>query len=582
MAFSPASAGSLLATYLRPLWRRATVLGVLLLASAGLQIVNPQIIRRFIDIATTGAGSPEQLATTAFLFIGIAVAQQAIAVGATYVSQILSWTATNALRADLTAHCLRLDLTFHKSRTPGELIERIDGDVTQLATFFSEFAVRIVGNLLLLIGVLVVMWLTDWRAGAVLTLYAAIVLGTLGRLHAVAIPQWRAVRQASADLFGFIEERLAGIADLRASGAEEYVMRRLFERTRVRYNVGRRARVIGFIPWGVNVLYMALGYSLSFVLAAYLFGLGSISLGTAFVIYYYTVLLFQPLNVITHQIEDFQKAGASIVRVQDLLAIRGRLADGPGESFPTGPLGVDFERVNFGYGEDEPVLRDLTFRLAPGSVLGLLGRTGSGKTTISRLLFRLYDVEAGAVRVGGVDVRQAKLADLRRRIGLVTQDVQLFNATVRDNLTFFDRTIDDEQIHAALADLGLEEWCRSLPLALETVLGAGGAGVSAGEAQLLAFTRVFLKQPGLVILDEASSRLDPATERLVDRAVDHLLLGRTGIIIAHRLATIRRADEILILEDGQIAEHGRREAVAADPTSRLAALLRAGFEQVLV
>jgi ABC-type multidrug transport system fused ATPase/permease subunit len=582
MAFRPASAGSLLATYLRPQSHRALLLGLLLLTSAGLQIVNPQIIREFIDVARSGAGSPDLLARTALLFIGIAVAQQAIAVGATYVSQVLGWTATNALRADLTAHCLRLDLTFHKSRTPGELIERIDGDVTQLATFFSEFAVRILGNVLLLVGVLVVMWLTDWRAGAVLTLYAALFLGALGRLHAIAIPQWRAVRQASAELFGFVEERLAGLADLRALGAEAYVMRRLYERTRTRYDVGRRARLIGYIPWGTFIVSMALGYSISFVLAAYLYGTGAISLGTAFVVYYYTVLLFQPLNVLTHQIEDFQKAGASIVRVQDLLATMGRLVDGPGAAFPSGALAVEFEDVTFGYHEDEPVLRNVSFQLSPGKILGLLGRTGSGKTTISRLLFRLYDVDAGAVQVGGVEARQAKLAELRRRIGLVTQDVQLFSTTVRDNLTLFDRTIDDDRILAALADLGLDEWCRALPNGLDTVLGAGGAGVSAGEAQLLAFTRVFLKQPGLVILDEASSRLDPATERLVDRAVDQLLRGRTGIIIAHRLTTIRRADEILILEDGAIAEHGPREALAADPSSRLAGLLRAGFEKVLV
>jgi ATP-binding cassette subfamily B protein len=153
---------------------------------------------------------------------------------------------------------------------------------------------------------------------------------------------------------------------------------------------------------------------------------------------------------------------------------------------------------------------------------------------------------------------------------------------VRDNVTFFDRTIGDERIWRAFADLGLEEWYRALPNGLDTVLGPGGSGVSAGEAQLLAFTRVFLKEPGLVILDEASSRLDPATERLIDRAVDRLLRGRTGIIIAHRLSTIQRADLVMILEDGRVREQGRRVDLVADPTSRLAGLLRTGMEQVLV
>jgi ABC-type multidrug transport system fused ATPase/permease subunit len=226
----------------------------------------------------------------------------------------------------------------------------------------------------------------------------------------------------------------------------------------------------------------------------------------------------------------------------------------------------------------DAVLQDVSFRLEPGTVLGLIGRTGSGKTTISRLLFRLYDPAAGAIRLGGVDLRDARRDDVRARIGMVTQDVQLFRATVRENVAFFDGGIDARRILAALDGLGLAEWCRSLPQGLDTVLGAGGQGVSAGEAQLLAFTRVFLKDPGLVILDEASSRLDPATERLIERAVGRLLAGRTGIIIAHRLATIERADEVMILEHGRVAEYGRREALARDPGSRLAALLRAGLE----
>lgn len=581
MTIDRASVWGMLATYLRPQWRRSLLLGVVLLASAGLQVANPQIIRRFIDLATTASVAPSQLIVTATMFIGVALVQQGLAVGATYVGQIVGWTATNALRADLTLHCLHLDLSFHKTKTPGEMIERIDGDVTQLATFFSQFAVRIVGSLLLLVGVLFVMWFTDWRAGLVLTLYAALVLATLTRLHAIAIPQWRATRQVSAELFGFIEERLAGTVDLRSCGAAAYAMRRLYERTRARYDVGRRARVRGSIPWAVNLFYSTLGYSLAFVLAAYLYVQGQATLGTAFLMYFYTLLIFQPLNVITRQVEDFQKAGASIVRIQDLLATRRKLVDGPGAIFPAGPLSVTFDRVSFGYDADEPVLHDLIFEVAPGTILGLLGRTGSGKTTISRLLFRLYDVEAGQVCLGGVDVRQPTLTDLRGQIGLVTQDVQLFNATLRDNLTFFDRHIGDDRILAALADLGLEEWCRALPNGLDTILGAGGAGVSAGEAQLLAFTRVFLKQPGLIVLDEASSRLDPATERLVDGAVDRLLRGRTGIIIAHRLATIRRADAILILEGGRIIEHGPREELAADPRSRLSVLLRTGFEEVL-
>jgi ABC-type multidrug transport system fused ATPase/permease subunit len=227
------------------------------------------------------------------------------------------------------------------------------------------------------------------------------------------------------------------------------------------------------------------------------------------------------------------------------------------------------------------VLDEVTFSLAPGKILGLLGRTGAGKTTIIRLLLRLYDPTAGAVRLDGVDLRLLRQADLRRHVGVVTQDVQLFRASVRDNLTFFDRSYPDERLLAALEEMGLGPWLRALPNGLDTRLSAGGDALSAGEAQLLAFTRVLLRDPGLVILDEASSRLDPATERRTQLAIERLMAGRTAIIIAHKLATVRHVDEIMILDGGRIVEHGPRAALAADPESRFAGLLRLGLEEVL-
>jgi ATP-binding cassette subfamily B protein len=216
----------------------------------------------------------------------------------------------------------------------------------------------------------------------------------------------------------------------------------------------------------------------------------------------------------------------------------------------------------------------------------LLGRTGSGKTTIARLLLRLYDPQSGVLRIGSTDgrssdVRQIAAEDLHRRIGMVTQEVQLFRATVRDNLTLFDPSIPDQRILEALERLGLSAWLARLPHApsgtvLDVELAPGGTDLSAGEGQLLAFARVFLRDPGLVILDEASSRLDPGTERLLERAVDGLLAERTAILIAHRLSTLERADDIAILEDGRIVEHGARATLAADPHSRFRALLDGG------
>lgn len=204
-----------------------------------------------------------------------------------------------------------------------------------------------------------------------------------------------------------------------------------------------------------------------------------------------------------------------------------------------------------------------------------------------RLLLRFYDPTEGVIRLGHeqdkpCDVRELPLVQLRRQVGLVTQQVQLFHATLRDNLTFWNPAIDDEKILTALDTLGLNHWLKTLPAGLDTMLIAGGGGLSAGEAQLVAFARIFLRNPGLVILDEASSRLDPATEVRLEEAIDRLLVGRTAIIIAHRLATVCRVDEIMLLDAGRIVEHGPRQTLTADPHSRFARLLARGMAEVLV
>ena len=227
------------------------------------------------------------------------------------------------------------------------------------------------------------------------------------------------------------------------------------------------------------------------------------------------------------------------------------------------------------------MLRNLSFELGPERVLGLIGPTGTGKTTLSRLLFRLYDPDEGIVRLGSKDIRDATIVELREHVGMVTQDVRLFQGTVRDNLTFLDRSVPDARLLKIIDDLGLMRWFRRLPDGLNTELRPDGGGMSAGEAQLLAFARVFLKNPGLVVLDEASSRLDRATEQLIERALDRLVRGRTVIVIAHHLVTVQRCDEIMILEDGRIVEHGERRQLADDPTSRFYKLLQTSSEGVL-
>ena len=281
-------------------------------------------------------------------------------------------------------------------------------------------------------------------------------------------------------------------------------------------------------------------------IAAYLWNQQAITIGTAYILFYYTNLLQEPIEKIREQLEDFQQAEASIYRIQELLEIPEEINHNIiGNVLNNGALSIEFDNVYFNYelkkldnldnqNSNQWILNNISFNLEPNQVLGILGRTGSGKTTITRLLLRFYQPQFGNIRLNNIPIGQISIKELRQRIGVVTQDVQLFQATVRNNLTFFNPTISDEQILDILDGLGLTKWLYSLPDKLDTYLTSENSRLSAGQAQLLAFTRVFIKNPSLVILDEASSRLDSKTEQYLEVAIDKLLTGRTVIIIAHR------------------------------------------------
>jgi len=595
----------LLSTYLKIQKGRVILLILLLLSSIGLQLANPQVVRYFIDAAESKTNL-DKLFGAAALFMTIALVRQVVSLAAAYVGEVVAWTATNQLRVDLALHCLNLDLSFHKAHKPGELIERVDGDVNELANFFSQLVIRLSSNLLLLTGILGLLWLADWRVGFSITVVVLLGGWGLGWLRKHTIPRWEAVRQAESDLFGYLEEWLNGTEEIRSSGAVAYIIRRSYQLLRARWLKARDVMRIHVFVVTLPIGIFGLAYAAAHILGTSLFQNGAMTIGGIYLIFYYIELTKGPLWEIRSQIADLQKAAASINRIAGLRRVQPTILDGPGLPLPNGPLAVEFDHVSFYYEDDVEtnILTNVNFSLAPGTVLGLLGRTGSGKSTLTKLLFRFYDPTIGAIRLGRdktgnktgplhsrngdgagldragmVDLRDTHQAELRHCIGLVTQEVQLFQASVRDNLTLFDDRISNERILQVLDDLGLRPWLASLSDGLETPLESGGSSLSAGEAQLLAFARVFLADPGLVILDEASSRLDPATEQLIERAIDKLLANRTAIIIAHRLATVQRADEIMILAGGRIAEYGLRAGLAGDPQSRFYHLLQTGLEE---
>jgi len=581
MARSPAPAARLLITTLRPERASAArIVGVLSVAMA-LRLWMPVLLGWFVDDAMRGA-ELGALTRIAILYIVAALTAEALQLGVLWASVKLSWRAGNRLRERLAAHALRLELGWHARHSPGQLIERIDGDVEALGIFFANIVLT-VGNALLVLGMLVYAFVAiDVWAGFTLLAIVAVGLALLIKQRAAAVPAREAEREANAILYGDLEERLGGLEDLRANGAGAYAVHRLHTNSARTWRMARHASWKGDSAYAVSAIAFGIGSAATLALGYVLHQRGAITVGAVLSLYRFADMLRAPLERIAEQMKEFQKAFAGARRASTMLGTEPAVTDGPRDDLPAGPITVELDDVTFSYRAGTPVLRGIDLRLEPGRHVGVIGRTGSGKTTIGRLLLRFWDVDSGAVRVGGIDARELQLAVLRRRIAIVTQDVELFDASLRDNLTLFGaRAATDDRLVAVLHDVGLEDWLSTLPDGLDTHL-AGTGGLSAGEGQLLAFARAFLSEPDVVVLDEASSRLDPLTEARIAAATHALLAGRSALIIAHRLSTLDEVDEIVVLEDGVIVERGPRSELAEDSSSRYARLLRISAEGMLV
>ena len=573
----------LLQRYFWPQRMQVSLLIELILLDNALQLFGPNLLSRFVDLAVDTTTTSTQLQTIAGVYLITMIFRQGASMAATYVGETAGWRAANRLRADLARHTIALDMSYHKQQTPGIMIERIDGDVASLNRFFSQMVLQIGGSIILLLSTVGVMFYYNWKLGVMMLMFIMLSALILTTLRNVAVPYWEAGREAAAQLFSFLEERLAGIEDIRGLGSSAHVLKRLdvLMATKNRYDI--LGHVYGGVTWIVPLALAAILTILILGFGSWLYLAGQISIGLIVMTLLYGEMVVWPIRAIAQEIDKLQQASAGILRVVDLMSKKSRLVDGT-EALSAVVPAVTFDHVTFAYPDGEsveaPVLTDVSFHIPAGAVVGLLGRTGSGKSTLIRLLFRLYDVTSGAIKIGDHALPEYQLAALRSRVGLVTQDVQLFYATVRDNLTFFNRAISDDKLIDALRTLGLERWLSQQPQGLDTVLAANGA-VSAGEAQLIALARVYLKQPQVIILDEASARIDPETEKMLEVALDTVLAGKTTIIIAHRLQTVRRCDYIAILADGQLQEFGGEADLRNTPESRYATLLRSGAVEEL-
>ncbi len=484
-------------------------------------------------------------------------------------------------------HVLGLDQEFHRTHPLGALIQRIDGDVTSVSDFLGTVVTAVTSAVLILVGTVTVLAFIDWRLALAMGSYISICGFVAFRFRRRMVNESEGVLSARARLYGGIEERLNASEDLRANGAGPHGMTRYTEDAS--FFLDTRMREEGaFIRlwWGLN-LGIVICTVASLILGGLMVSAGAITLGRAFILFQYTQQIRRPLDTIVERYEVAQKAVSALNRVAKLRAERPSILDNGTTSPPPGPLSVEFDHVSFSYYADEPVLEDIAFNLGAGRSLGVVGRSGSGKTTLSRLVLRLLETNQGTVSLSGVPIAEIPMDELRQRVALIPQEVQLYDGSLRDNVTLFraegdteivgseanafDTDIADEQVEATLRELGLGHLLDGD--GLHRSIFDSELGLSAGESQLLALARVWVRNPDLVVLDEATARIDPRSEQIVQNAINKLLAKRTSIVIAHRLSTLGQVDDVAVFDHGRLVEYGPRQDLAQQVGGRYPAML---------
>lgn len=475
---------------------------------------------------------------------------------------------TARIREDLFAHAINLSVRFHDRMPVGKLLTRLTSDVDALAEVFGSGAVGVLGDLVSLSVIAVTMLLVEWRLGVLLLVVqipVTLVILWLQRRYRKA--NYR-VREELSQLNADFQENLQGLEVVQmfrreAVNGDRFNTTGLAYRRAVNGTIFFDSSISAFIEWvalGAVAMVLALG--------GWMVTAGAMGLGTLTTFILYSQKLFDPLRQLAERFTQIQGGLTAVERIGELLEEPLEITDRQASPSATesralatarDPRGeVIFENVTFAYRPDEPILRDLSFRIAAGEHVALVGPTGSGKSTVIRLLCRLYEPQQGRILLDGRDIRSLPMQELRRQLGVVLQDTFLFSGTVGDNLRL-DVPMDDARLEGICRDLGLDPLLKRLPQGLDTTLRERGGNLSSGERQLLAVARVAIRNPTVLVMDEATAFMDPSTEATLQRDLDRLLARRTAVVIAHRLATVEAADRILVLRRGRLIEQGTHQ-----------------------
>ena len=486
----------------------------------------------------------------------------------TYLTTWLGQTVVRDLRRDVFDRILALNLRQF-DRTPiGTLTTRTVNDIESVNDVFSDGLVPILADLLSIIAILAAMLYTNWSLTLICLIpFPLMILGTWLFKESVK-KSFVAVRNAVASLNAFVQEHIAGMALIQSFTAESREARSFDKINKQHRDANIRAifAYSVFFPFVEIILAFSMGLLVWFAARQSMEGdPGASAAVTGQVVSFILLLnlLFRPLRVIADKLNVLQMGMVAGGRVFTVLDNEDRTQD-----IGNLPMGkargeVSFEAVEFSYLPGQPVLSDISFRVKPGETLAIVGDTGSGKSTIISLLNRLYDCTGGVICLDGTDIREIRLTDLRRQMGVVLQDVFLFSGSIRDNLTLRDPSIPEEKVRDAARMIGMDDFIMALPGGYDFVVGERGGSLSLGQRQLLSFIRALLYDPSILILDEATSSVDTDSERLIQHAIDTMIKGRTSIVIAHRLSTIRKAHRIILLEKGRILESGTHDELLA-------------------
>lgn len=550
-----------IAAFFKPHIRTLWIVLPIMLGAIALQLAVPAILKIIIDQNIQGkslAGLPK--------WLGLYVASVLISLVLGYSFKVIlgkmGLRIITTLKKKLFRHVVDLDLTFFEKYPPGVLIARLESDTEKLRQLFTDVTFNMLQMIIFFLGVVIIMVTVNAKVAlTVLTIVPVLMILTFFFLRYIR-RFYLAIREQYAKVISFVTEFVQGVDVIQLYNYDKKAMERLQTNNLGKYRVEKAAAFYEYGFWGFFFAAEIFAIMIALSTGSKSIMQGTMTIGTLVMFLEYIRRIFVPLMMFSEQLNFIQRALVSAERVYKIIHIESRIKD-PVETNgkPSIEKEIEFQNVSFGYEDDCYVLRDVSFKIKAGSKVALVGASGGGKSTIVNLLCRFYDPNEGRILADGVDIRNYKEKDWRELVGLVLQDVYLFPGTIADNLRVMDPSIPLSRIEQAAGIVKADQFIRKMKQGYASELAERGANLSVGERQLLSFARALSFDPPLLILDEATSSVDPHTERLIQDGIDNLLKGRTSLVVAHRLSTILNSDHIIVVDKGRIVEQGSHEVL---------------------